>query len=268
MSDGRERLDQGPKNPDLELKKALEYAQRLLGAALDVVAATHIEPNQHRARDPRVIALALLCRSISNFRAAVLLVQQDQVMEARAIVRLLCENLLWLGALRERGSDFVKAIVSDERYKQRVLAQVTMKLTGKHGGNASSPDAMTLRQVIKRLSENPNDKPLHADEIAAAGVVELAYVDYVRFSLEAVHCSGTALARHVSSKRTDTARELTVSVIPNTSPRDALVTVLHACSGLSGAAVATNEMVGFTEASDKLAAVVTEFQSNGWIQAL
>jgi hypothetical protein len=249
---------------DPELKKALDYAQRLLDAAIDVVAATHIQPNSDRARDPRVIALTLLCRSISNFRAATRLAQQEQVMEARALVRLLCENLLWLGALRERGSDFVKDIRADDRYKQKVLAQLTMKLTSKHGGDVNSPGAMTLRNIIKRLGQNPDDRPLHADAIAAVGVVELVYVDYIRFSLEAVHCSATALKRHISSERTETTDELIVSVVPNTSPKDVLFTVVHACSALSGAAVAANEMVGFTSASDKIASLVTEFQNNGW----
>jgi len=249
---------------DPELKKALGYADRLLNAAIDVVAATHIQLKSDRARDPRVIALTLLCRSISNFRAAILLVQQKHVMEARALVRLLCENLLWLGALRERGSDFVTEILSDDRYKQKVLAQTTMKLTGKHGGDVNSSGAMTLRNIIKRLSQNPDDKPLHADAIAAAGVVELIYVDYIRFSLEAVHCSATALRRHISSERTETTDELIMSVVPNTSPKDVLLTVIHACSALSGAAVAANEMIGFTTASNKIASLVSEFQNNGW----
>jgi hypothetical protein len=176
--------------------------------------------------------------------------------------------MLWLGALRERGSAFVKDIVSDDRYKQKVLAQITMKLTSKHGGDVNSPDAKTLRNIIRRLNENPNDKPLHAVEIAAVGVVELAYVDYVRFSLEAVHCSATALGRHLTSKRTEATDELTVSVIPNTSARDALVTVLHACSALNGAAVAANEIVGFTTASHGIVALVTEFQNNRWARLL
>jgi hypothetical protein len=31
-----------------------------------------------------------------------------------------------------------------------------------------------------------------------------------------------------------------------------------------GVAVGANEMLGFTEASEKLAAIVTEFENNGW----
>ncbi len=93
---------------DAELSRAIEYSQRLLDASINVVGAARIQPDEQRARDPRVIALTLLCRSISNFRAAMLLAQQEQAMEARAMVRLLNENLLWLGALRERGAAFVR----------------------------------------------------------------------------------------------------------------------------------------------------------------
>lgn len=54
-----------------------------MSAAIDVVGAAKVELNQDWARDPKIVGLAILCRSISNFRAALLLVQQRHVMEAR-----------------------------------------------------------------------------------------------------------------------------------------------------------------------------------------
>ncbi len=95
---------------DPELVRAINYAQKLLDAAIDVVGAApeHVELNQNWAQDPKIVGLTILCRSISNFRAAVLLVQQEQALEAKALVRLLYENLLWLAALRERGLEFVQ----------------------------------------------------------------------------------------------------------------------------------------------------------------
>jgi len=44
-------------------------------------------------------------------------------------------------------------------------------------------------------------------------------------------------------------------------------TVLHACRALMGIAVGANEIIGFTNASGKLAALVTEFEKDGWAQA-
>jgi hypothetical protein len=250
---------------DTELSKAIEYAQKLINAAIDVVGGTHIQPNEQRARDPRVVALTLLCRSISNFRAAMLLAQQEQAMESRAMVRLLNENLLWLGALRERGAAFVQNMISDQRHNDVVIARATMRLTSKHGGDVQSEGGLKLRSIIRSLDKQTSKaKKLHADEIASQGVVELAYVDYLTFSLDALHCSVRALGRHLSSKRTESIDELTVSVVPQTPPGEVLSTVLHACRALMGAAIAANELIGFTTASSALAALHDEFEANGW----
>ena len=250
---------------DPELSLAIEYSQRLLNTSIDVVGAARIQPDKRRARDPRVIALTLLCRSISNFRATLLLAQQEQVMEARAMVRLLNENLLWLGALRERGAAFVEDMIADQQHNDAVIARATMRLTSKHGGDVSSEGALKLRSIIKSIDKRTSrGKKLHANEIAAQGVVELAYVDYLAFSLDALHCSVRSLGRHLSSERTETTDELTVSVVPNTPPKEVLSTVLNACSALMGAAVAANEQIGFTTASAALAALHTEFVTNGW----
>ncbi len=77
---------------DAESTKAIEYSEKLMSAAIDVVGAAKIELTQDWARDPKIVGLTILCRSISNFRAAMLLVQRSHVMEARALGRCLYEN--------------------------------------------------------------------------------------------------------------------------------------------------------------------------------
>jgi hypothetical protein len=115
--------------PDAETAKAIQYSEKLLNAAIGVVAAARVELTANWAHDPKVVALAILCRSISNFRAAVRLVQREQVMEGRALVRLLYENLLWMGALRERGLAFVQDMIADERFNRKALVELTLKMT-------------------------------------------------------------------------------------------------------------------------------------------
>lgn len=251
---------------DTELVKAIAHAEKLLSAAIDVVAVAEVRLDQTWARNPKVVALAILCRSISNFRASVRLVQQEQVMEARALVRLLYENLLWLAALRERGA-FVQDMLEDEAFNRKALAEMTLKLTAKHGADTTNASALKLRGIIKELDRQfPKRQKLQADKTAAVGVVETSYIEYGRLSLEAVHCSITALGRHVSREHTDERIELILSVVPLTLPREALFTVLHGCRALMGAAVAANEIVGFTTATPALAALLTEFEANGWQQ--
>jgi hypothetical protein len=250
---------------DAELTKAIDHAEKLVDAAINVVGAAHVDLDQSWARNPKVVALTILCRSISNFRASVRLVQQEQVLEARALVRLLYENLLWLAALRERGEAFVQDMMEDEAFNRKALAEMTLRVTARHGADVGSPGALKLRSFIKETAQRfPTTKKLQASKTAAEGVVETTYVEYGRLSLDAVHCSITALGRHVWSERTNGKIELVVSVIPNTPPREVLSTVLHACRALMGAAVTVNELLGFTGVTATLASLMTEFEANGW----
>jgi hypothetical protein len=251
--------------PDTELTKAIDYAEKLLSAATDVVGTSHVDLDQTWARNPKVVALTILCRSISNFRASLHLVQQEQALEARVLVRLLYENLLWLAALKERGAAFVQDMREDEAFNRKALAETTLKLTAKHGADVDGPDALKLRSLVKELQQQfPKTKKLQAGKTAADSLVGITYAEYGRLSLDAVHCSVTALGRHVWSEQTDIGIELVVSVAPRTLPGEVLSTVLHGCRALMGAAVAANELVGFTAATASLAALMEEFEINGW----
>jgi hypothetical protein len=250
---------------DPELGRAISYAQKLLDAALDVVSAARIELNQNWARDPKIVGLTILSRSISNFRASVRLVQQDQPLEARALVRLMYENLLWLAALRERGVDFVEDMRKDEAFNRKALSELTLKITRKHGGDVSGDDALKIRNIINDLSQKfPRPKKLNAGKTATKGRVETAYYEYLRLSLDAVHCSVTALGHHLRSERTNDRIELVLSIVPQTTPAELLSTVLHACRALINTAVHANELVGFTTGGEMFVELVAEFERNSW----
>jgi hypothetical protein len=251
---------------DPELEKAFSYAQKLLDAAIDVVEPVRVEPNENWKRDPKIFGLAILCRSISNFRASVLLVQHEQVREARALGRLMQENLLWLGALRARGHAFVQEMREDEAFNRKALGRLTLEIEGKHGGDVDGPDALKLRTIIKSVGQEFSPKPnkLDAKKTAAQGDVEAAYIDYLALSLDAMHCSILALKRHLSSKRIDGKVEVIVSDFPRVMLGEALSTVLLACVALLKTVVIANELVGFSTDGAAIAALVTEFERNGW----
>jgi hypothetical protein len=98
--------------------------------------------------------------------------------------------------------------------------------------------------------------------------VETAYVEYARLSLDGVHCSVTALGRHLIQERiAENHTELVVSVEARTSDAEMLSTILNSCRALIGVAVGANEILGFTTVSGQLEAMVTEFETNGWARA-
>lgn len=84
----------------VQIAEALKFAQRVSDVAIDVVGASHIEMSAEKVRDPEIVALSILGRTISNFRGAMLLVQQESVVGARVLTRLIYENLLWIGSSR------------------------------------------------------------------------------------------------------------------------------------------------------------------------
>jgi hypothetical protein len=198
-----------------------------------------------------------------------LLVQAEHphVLEANALVRLLYENLLWMAALKERGSDFVQEMLDDEAFNRKALAELTLQLNRTQGGDISGPAALKLRNLLRDQSQRfPKPKKLNARQTAAVGGVEMAYQEYLRLSLDAVHCSVTALGYHLSSEHTPGKSELVLSVVPNVPPGGALSTVLHACRALIAAARAADELVGSTTAGATLAELEVEFVGNDWLE--
>lgn len=249
-----------------EFEVVSEFGQRLMDVSIAVVGNAKVELTHEFARDPKVVSLCILGRTISNFRATMALLHQESVLEARVLVRVMIENLLWIAALRERGSDFVQAMLKDEAHNRESLGRLTLEVSARNGGDTTRPDALRLRSLIADLQKQlPRGEKLHADKTAAAGVASLAYVDYARLSLDAVHCSITALGRHLSSEHQAGVTELTVGVVPRFEATEALATAKLACRTLMGAAIAANELVGSTSESVVLGRMLDEFERNGWL---
>jgi Family of unknown function (DUF5677) len=254
---------------DAETHKAVEFADKLLQVAIDVLAAgaASVKMDDTSVRDPKVVAFALLCRSISNFRAAILLAKDRQVMEARALVRCLFENVLWMGALLARGPNFVQDMMKDEAFNSTALRELALKMSGKHrfdlANNAS------LRSSLRALAKQfPNSKKLSAKTTAAAGRVEMAYLAYANLSLDAVHCSVSALARHLSPiSLVDGTVQLTVSVEANTRPGELLETIQLACRALIVVGLDVSALIGVTGVSVQLQALFNELEQSGWASA-
>jgi hypothetical protein len=54
--------------------------------------------------------LALLCRTVGNFKGVIVLAKQGLAVEARTLTRSCYENLFCLGGLIEKGDEFVEAM--------------------------------------------------------------------------------------------------------------------------------------------------------------
>ncbi len=243
----------------------MEYGGRLIDAALAIGRNANIPIDPGWARKPETIALALLSRTISNFNAAMTLLHTDIIMEARAIVRCMFENQLWIGALIEKKSKFVDEMLSDEAFNRTALGKVTMELSHRHGADMNSEGAEKLRTVLRQIAKDfQRRKKLSTLAVASQSALELSYVPYLRVSHDALHCSVTALARHLSREGKNGTLRFYLNAHPNSEPGEKRQTILLACSALIGAAIGANQILGGTPAGPHLTNLTDEFISNDW----
>ncbi len=243
------------------LRSAITFSERVLGIAIDTTSTADISLSHLGARDPKIVSLALLCRTISNFRGAIVMVREGHVIEARVLARCCYENLIWAAALNERGSEFVADMLNDDAASRKAIGQVTLKLSSRAGADNDAEDAKILRDLIRESeSRFPDNKKLHVDKTAMGGAVELAYATFGQLSLEAAHPTITALGRHLHSELEGETRHLVIDVVPDVSERQLLRTAWWSCDALLGVAIASNEIVGGTKMNEALRKTLEELR--------
>src|SRR5689334_3886885 len=98
LVEGKERYD-GASDRQRRGAAMTDYCEKLyplcqaLGqTALEMAGQCELTVTEHGTTDPKFLALTLLCRTISNFRGVVLLIQENLVVEARVLTRCCYEN--------------------------------------------------------------------------------------------------------------------------------------------------------------------------------
>jgi hypothetical protein len=242
-----------------KVETALIFGEKLLGLAIDTIGAASVPHLSLGARDPKIVSLAILRRTVSNFKGAMILVRDGLLIEARTLTRCCYENLIWVAALHERGSEFVGDMLKDDAASRKTLGEVTLRLSRRASADVEDEDAKLLRDLIRQShSRFPDSKKLHVDKTAFGSSVELAYVTFGQLSLEAVHPSITALGRHLHSELEGDTRYLTIEVAPDAREKDLMRTIWWSCDALLGVAVAVNEIVGGTIMNEPLREVFDE----------
>jgi hypothetical protein len=188
---------------------AFAFAQDLLAFSLELAKAPELPPiTAVSSRDPRIVGLTLLCRSITNFRAVLVLVRVSppNVIESRALARLIFENFFFLAALCEHGADFVRAMRSDEAANRKALGEFALRTLSEEEKEIGH--GLTLRtQIRELLSEFPKPAKFSVKGVAAQTVADTAYLSYATLSMDA-HPSVTSLRRHIEWEAVGDTRHL------------------------------------------------------------
>ncbi len=102
-------------------------------------------------------------------------------------------------------------------------------------------------------------KYLSPKDVALGGLLRDGYLIYTQLSADAAHPTVTSLNRHVGHRETNNEAVVEVAPVPN----DAEVTMTWdwACNAMLGACVAVNEILGGTQAGQKLEQIAERYKA-------
>lgn len=148
------------------------------------------------AADPKVIAITLLCRTMSHAEGVVAMVERGLVVEARILLRCCYENLIWIDGLAKDGSKFVQKIAGDELASRKRRGKNIRDWAEKQTVKPSFGQKLHS-YVLNLESSHPKVRHINFKEISAEGALKDSYIIYLQLSSDAAHPSASSLSRYI-----------------------------------------------------------------------
>ena len=239
-----------------KLQKNLDFAEKLLELCLEIHRVADVPITEKLFADPKVIALALLCRSFNNLRGIVLLAKAGLVVEARTLARSCYENCFLVAGLIEKGEAFVEEMYDDDDKSTRLRGEFILENVTEFGM------AKQLRAQLEKIkTKRPKAKLLNPKESLKNSVLRKSYLFYSQLSADAAHPSITALKRHRVKIEEEGGWILGLEFQPIEVGNEVADTVNIACNAVLGVCVCVNQILGETSAAPLLHSLFEEYSS-------
>jgi hypothetical protein len=240
------------------LKEVEKFATKLERASERVFEAASIWNTEPEAADPKIVAVLLLIRSLSNFRGTVILLRADRIVEARIVARCCFENLFTIGALREGGQRLVFEMGEDHKASRKARAEFLIQQTGDMAEREWQPK---LQAFVASLGKGQTKrKSLDPKRVAARGPLLKSYVYYAELSADAAHPTLDALQRYLGHAQENTEPIRTIDINPLVSLKERKLMV---CEALLGVCIGVMEILDLKSVNDELAALMKDYQALG-----
>jgi hypothetical protein len=204
--------------------------------------------------DPRVMAVCVLARTLSNLLAVRHLVRGKHIVEARSIARCCYENSFWIQGILTGGDKFVREMRRDEAASFKSRLEFVFAKVGK----LSDPEREKgLRQQL-RDDKKLQPKPLNPKETATRGPLEQSYLIYSQLSADAAHPSLSALMRYIIKSVEDGHTVYTLAAVPAPKVGEAAKTLEWACGATVAVCVGVNQIYQGTKANDAIRQIADE----------
>lgn len=244
-----------PKEDDLQVW--LQYAEELRMVGYAVFEHADVKETEKGAADPQVIAMAMLCRTLSHHKAIITLLKQESILEARILTRNCFENAFHMALLVDEGYEFVKEMRASDVASRKAIGQLVMKYKDTMAPEVFDKLRHDLREMNKRFA---NVKTLEPKGIAQRSVFAEAYLYYRHLSFDA-HPSVTTLDQYIMRAGIDGGTERGIDVSPIPKPNAARDTLDLACHAVLAVVVGTNQLVGTGKVNPKLGEMTNRYSA-------
>jgi Family of unknown function (DUF5677) len=235
--------------------KWLRYCRQLYDAGLRIIAESDFMTIGSDMKDPKALALALVCRTLSNFNGAVLMIEAGLIVEARTLTRSCFENLLWLAELVDRRDEFVAEMVRDEVASQQGRGKIALSWAERLEGDTDYKQPLRKR-LDDLAAKYPRAKAIRFGDLGKGNNVNDSYAWFKILSADAAHPSLASLSRYFSKQPNDV---LMLSLIPDPGPNENEQTLQFASQALLGVCVAACEICKVPAAHAALGSLFDQF---------
>jgi hypothetical protein len=215
------------------------FAAELEKLAEDLFTSANIWRQNQEVLSPKVIAICLLIRTLSNFRGGVILLRSHRLLEARILARCCFENLFTVVALGKDGTKFIEALEADHQASRKSRAEFLLQHTSL---DLNEGEDDPLRLFLSQLRKTKG-RTLTPKEIAAKGPLVKAYAYYAELSADAGHPTLASLLGRYVSKKGEPEEVTMVDIEPTLSPSESKTTLFYLCEALLGVCVWTNTIL-------------------------
>ncbi len=228
------------------------FADRLILLAYAIFGDARIDITEKLFGEPKILSLALLCRTVGNFKGVVALAEKGLVVEARTLTRSCYENLFCIGGLIERGDEFVEAMHHSQIRSFRMQGEFLLEdFDSMAIGDADFVEQ--LRTQLKDMKSRwPGAKLLNPKQTVKDSVLRQAYLVYSTLSGDAAHPSVLALKRHLVRFEENGQKVVGLDINPSERSPEIAETLDLACNAMIGTCVAVNQILDGLSVNDEI----------------
>jgi hypothetical protein len=221
------------------LDKWIALASKMRDAGVELIGQSGKTISNVEAEDPRVIALALLARTLSHLKAITILTQQKMLIEALTLARSCYENSFRIARLDVDGESFVQEMRAESVANVKARGQTILE----NGCDIDPNYKADVQEVLRHIKKNHKDaRILPPKNVVKETAIAEAYLAYLVLSRDS-HPTLSSLSRHLEYDGAEDGSPIFV-VEPEPSTEQLTETLIFACAATLTACVGTCQMVG------------------------